>query len=143
MMKPSVFLSMVVCAFILGGGTALTLSSCSHITPVEQALLDCGSSAVEQQIPTLVPQVNSILSSGSVNWQDALNALLSTAGSAVICAVQVAINALEATPGPSNGQIAAIARGEAWLTAHPGLTTGSAVRPPGPNGTITLSPVRH
>jgi UDP-N-acetylmuramyl pentapeptide phosphotransferase/UDP-N-acetylglucosamine-1-phosphate transferase len=103
--------------------------SCTHLTPVEQQLLDCGSQAVQQQIPALLPQVSSILNSGSVNWQDGLNTLLSTAGSAVICAVQVAISDLEskAQAGASvaPAQLVAISRGEAWLNAHPNLVAAA------------------
>lgn len=103
----------------------LGVMGCTHLTPLEQSLLNCGTQAVEQQIPSLVPQVTSILNSANVNWQSALDALLATGGDAVICAVQVVVTSMEnggattlrngmATPPSMNA--VAIARGEAWLT---------------------------
>jgi hypothetical protein len=94
------------------------LLACSHITPLEQSLLNCGTQAVEQQIPNLVPQVTQILNSTDVNWQSALDELLATGGAAVICAVQVVIQQLEGTPPGAATNAVAIVRGEAWLTAH-------------------------
>lgn len=93
--------------------------SCAHLTPLEQSLLNCGTQAVQQQLPGLVSQVNGILQSTSVNWQSALDELLATAGDAAICAVEQVVASLE-QPGaaPSPAATAAIARGEAWLTLH-------------------------
>ena len=105
-----------------------TTTACKGVPISGSQLLDCGEEAVQQQLPTLLSQVSSILSSGSVNWQDSLDALLTTGGSAVVCAVQVAVSNLEhGTTTPGAATYSAIARGEGWLAAHPNLVRGDGV----------------
>lgn len=113
--------------FLLFLVAAVAGVACSHISTVEQQLIDCGESAVVSSInspgpsggPSILTQVQGLLSSGQVNWQTALDSLLSTAGSAVVCAVEVAVTDLEHSSAPkSQVQQVSMIRGEAWLASE-------------------------
>lgn len=91
--------------------------ACSHITPVEQELLDCGSASVQAKLGGpggLVNTVLSYLNSGQINWQSSLDTLLGVAGPAVICAVQVAEKTLTGGNAGAAASIAAV-HANMWL----------------------------
>lgn len=98
--------------------------SCSHLTPTEQQLIDCGSASVQQTLtkpgpdgtPSLITQVGSLLNSGQVNWQEGLDSLLATAGNTVICGVHAVIGDLEHASRAPRDEVALI-HGQAWLAA--------------------------
>lgn len=104
--------------------TALFSVSCSHITPVEQQLLDCGSAAVHQQLtnpgpnggPSVMTQIMTLMSSGQVDWQAGLDSLLSAAGSSVICGVQAVIGDLEKQQTRVSGEEVTLIRAHSWVS---------------------------
>lgn len=95
-----------------------TTVSCAHLTPLEQQIVDCGTQAVQSQLPAILSQVNGILGGGSVNWQTDLATLLAAGGPAVICAVEAAVTNAEHGATAGQASYTVIARGEAWLTSQ-------------------------
>lgn len=107
-------------------------TSCATLSGAGSAVLACGDAAVQSVINApggLIAQVSTILLSGAINWQSALDALLTDGGPAVVCAVQAVTASLEkgtapAVAGSATAAPAAAAaisvgaiRGNAWLTA--------------------------
>jgi hypothetical protein len=92
--------------------------ACAHLTPLEQQIVDCGTQAVQSQLPAILSQVNGILGGGSVNWTTDLATLLAAGGPAVICAVEAAVTNAEHSATSSQASYTVIARGEAWLTSQ-------------------------
>lgn len=108
---------------------ALSLTSCKTLSASEkQALIDCGTKAVTDQLPVLIPEVTTALNGATPNWNSNLTTLIIGAGNAGICALEVVIQNMEKS-GPtmtsSNVNAAtmpasmALARAYAWKAAHP------------------------
>lgn len=108
---------------VLAVSAVLSLAACK-IFQNPPTVLDCATQALEQLAVSSEPQVFSILSGGSINWQSELDALLAAGGDAVICAVQNVIGKLRGTSGDAGAAFAAmpvnqreymLTRAEAWL----------------------------
>lgn len=100
----------------------LSMFGCAHLTPVEQKLVDCGTSAVTSQLPSLVPQVAPILQGQgpNIDWQQDLTNLIQTAGDAGICAIEVAIQTFGGKSGSAMDPMMqkASVRGYLYLEQH-------------------------
>lgn len=105
-------------------------SGCKTMSAAEkQALIDCGTKAVADQLPTLVPQVTQALDGQTPNWNSDLTTLIMAAGDAGVCALEVVIANLEKQPSPilSGGTAPAermpasmaLSRAYAYKAAHP------------------------
>jgi len=74
---------------------AFLMCSCKTMTPYQKQLVDCSIKAVQDQLPTLVPQVLAGLNGQAPNWNADLTVLISATGEAGVCALEASIVELE------------------------------------------------
>jgi hypothetical protein len=103
---------------MLAFGLILALNGCATVPG--RIAIACEEQGIQSQLPQISSQVTSILGGNSPNWQDALDSLLASQGTAVICAVEALVGSLTSRSAalPPHEELVLV-RSQVWLNTHP------------------------